>query len=115
MLAQLVHSDQPVAVTGEDDEFIGMLSRKKVVELVTPALSETAPAEGAEAAPDLPQPEGGAEVQAGPERRDELPDAPPARHPASLPRCASRRRSVGQGPGSIHDGPGPLHAGAPWL
>lgn len=71
VLAQLVHSDQPVAVTGEDDEFIGMLSRKKVVELVTPALSETAPAEGAEAAPDLPQPEGGAEVQAGPERRDE--------------------------------------------
>ena len=57
-------------MTGEDDEFIGMLSRKKVVELVTPALSETAPAE-AEAAPDLPQPEGGAEVQAGPERRDE--------------------------------------------
>jgi glycine betaine/proline transport system ATP-binding protein len=71
VLAQLVHSDQPVAVTGEDDEFIGMLSRKKVVELVTPALSETVPAEGAEAAPDLPQPEGGAEVQAGPERRDE--------------------------------------------
>ena len=68
MLAQLVHSDQPVAVTGEDDEFIGMLSRK-VVELVTPALSETVPAEGAEAAPDLPQPEGSAEVQAGPERR----------------------------------------------
>lgn len=71
VLAQLVHSDQPVAVTGEDDEFIGMLSRKKVVELVTPALSETVPAEGAEAAPDLPQPEGSAEVQAGPERRDE--------------------------------------------
>ena len=47
------------------------MSRKKVVELVTPALSETVPAEGAEAAPDLPQPEGSAEVQAGPERRDE--------------------------------------------
>ncbi len=43
MLAQLVHSDQPVAVTGENDEFIGMLSRKKVVELVTPVLAETAP------------------------------------------------------------------------
>jgi glycine betaine/proline transport system ATP-binding protein len=42
VLAQLVHSDQPVAVTGEDDEFLGMLSRKKVVELVTPALTETA-------------------------------------------------------------------------
>ena len=51
VLAQLVHSDQPVAVTGENDEFIGMLSRKKVVELVTPVLAETAPAaQAAEAA-----------------------------------------------------------------
>ncbi|WP_313624249.1 glycine betaine/L-proline ABC transporter ATP-binding protein [Achromobacter sp.] len=49
VLAQLVHSDQPVAVTGEDDEFLGMLSRKKVVELVTPALTDSAaPAEAAE-------------------------------------------------------------------
>lgn len=40
VLARLVHSDQPVAVTGDDDEFIGMLSRKKVVDLVTPALQE---------------------------------------------------------------------------
>ncbi|MNQ52820.1 hypothetical protein D3C85_668480 [compost metagenome] len=49
VLAQLVHSDQPVAVTGEDDEFLGMLSRKKVVELVTPALAETTPSEPATA------------------------------------------------------------------
>jgi glycine betaine/proline transport system ATP-binding protein len=27
-----------LAVTGEDDEFLGLLSRRKVVELVTPAL-----------------------------------------------------------------------------
>ena len=40
VLAQLVHSDQPVAVHNDDDEFIGMLSRKKVVELVTPVLVE---------------------------------------------------------------------------
>ena len=40
VLAQLVHSDQPVAVTDENDEFLGMLSRKKVVELVTPVLQE---------------------------------------------------------------------------
>lgn len=40
VLSQLVHSDQPVAVTGEDDEFIGMLSRKKVVELVAPVVAE---------------------------------------------------------------------------
>lgn len=37
ILAQLVHSDQPVAVTGEDDEFLGMLSRRKVADLVAPA------------------------------------------------------------------------------
>jgi glycine betaine/proline transport system ATP-binding protein len=36
VLARLLHSDQPVAVTGEGDEFIGMLSRRKVRELVTP-------------------------------------------------------------------------------
>jgi glycine betaine/proline transport system ATP-binding protein len=64
VLAQLVHSDQPVAVTGEDDEFIGMLSRKKVVELVTPALAETAPAAEAAAAVD-------AQEQSEPERRDQ--------------------------------------------
>ncbi|MDH1300534.1 MULTISPECIES: glycine betaine/L-proline ABC transporter ATP-binding protein [unclassified Achromobacter] len=64
VLAQLVHSDQPVAVTGEDDEFIGMLSRKKVVELVTPALAETAPAAEAAAATD-------AQEQSEPERRDQ--------------------------------------------
>lgn len=52
VLAQLVHSDQPVAVTGEDDEFLGMLSRKKVVELVTPALTETQVAGDIAATPD---------------------------------------------------------------
>ncbi|WP_088141785.1 quaternary amine ABC transporter ATP-binding protein [Achromobacter xylosoxidans] len=64
VLAQLVHSDQPVAVTGEDDEFIGMLSRKKVVELVTPALAETAPAAEAAAAAETQE-------QSEPERRDQ--------------------------------------------
>src|SRR5690606_26741476 len=42
VVARLVHRDQPVAVTGADDEFLGMLSRKKVVDLVTPALHEDA-------------------------------------------------------------------------
>ena len=37
VLAQLVNSDQPVAVTGDNMEFVGMLSRKKVVELVAPS------------------------------------------------------------------------------
>ncbi|WP_019936808.1 glycine betaine/L-proline ABC transporter ATP-binding protein [Bordetella sp. FB-8] len=46
VLAQLVHSDQPVAVTGEDDEFLGMLSRKKVADFVAPATA-TADAEDA--------------------------------------------------------------------
>jgi glycine betaine/proline transport system ATP-binding protein len=39
VLAKLLYSDQPMAVTGENDEFIGMLSRRKVVELVAPAAS----------------------------------------------------------------------------
>jgi glycine betaine/proline transport system ATP-binding protein len=37
VLAKLLYSDQPMAVTGENDEFVGMLSRRKVVELVAPA------------------------------------------------------------------------------
>ncbi|MEN4921195.1 glycine betaine/L-proline ABC transporter ATP-binding protein [Achromobacter spanius] len=64
VLAQLVHSDQPVAVTGEDDEFLGMLSRKKVVELVTPALADT------------PVPADAAELVAGPESEAESEPAP---------------------------------------
>ena len=51
ILARLLRSDQPLAVTGENEEFIGMLSRRKVVELVTPALVETPAAEAAEPAP----------------------------------------------------------------
>ncbi len=65
VLAQLVHSDQPVAVTGEDDEFLGMLSRKKVVELVTPALTETPVS--AEALVDAPAPTDADAVNAQPE------------------------------------------------
>ncbi len=49
VLTCLVHSDQPVAVTGVDDEFLGMLSRKKVVELVAPVLAES---QGGTASPD---------------------------------------------------------------
>ena len=63
VLAQLVHSDQPVAVTGENDEFIGMLSRKKVVELVTPVLAETAPTDESAVSAETP-PEGGQAAQA---------------------------------------------------
>ncbi|AVJ29316.1 quaternary amine ABC transporter ATP-binding protein [Achromobacter spanius] len=65
VLAQLVHSDQPVAVTGEDDEFLGMLSRKKVVELVTPALTETAVS--ADALTETPAPTDADAVNAQPE------------------------------------------------
>ena len=50
VLARLVHSDQPVAVTGEGDEFLGMLSRAKVVELVTPAVASAEAPEGEPAA-----------------------------------------------------------------
>ncbi|NYT59693.1 glycine betaine/L-proline ABC transporter ATP-binding protein [Alcaligenaceae bacterium] len=38
VLARLLRSTEPLAVTGDNDEFLGMLSRSKVVELVTPAL-----------------------------------------------------------------------------
>jgi glycine betaine/proline transport system ATP-binding protein len=36
VLARLLRSTEPLAVTGDGDEFLGMLSRSKVVELVTP-------------------------------------------------------------------------------
>jgi len=38
VLARLLRSSEPLAVTGEDDEFVGVLSRSRVVELVTPAV-----------------------------------------------------------------------------
>ncbi len=38
VLARLLRSPEPLAVTGEDDEFVGVLSRSRVVELVTPAV-----------------------------------------------------------------------------
>jgi glycine betaine/proline transport system ATP-binding protein len=42
VLGQLLREPQPVAVTGDDGEFVGWLSRKKVVQLVTPALDSAA-------------------------------------------------------------------------
>jgi glycine betaine/proline transport system ATP-binding protein len=38
VLGRMLSSTEPLAVTGEGDEFLGLLSRRKVVELVTPAL-----------------------------------------------------------------------------
>ncbi|WP_256985761.1 quaternary amine ABC transporter ATP-binding protein [Bordetella genomosp. 1] len=70
VLAQLVHSDQPVAVTNEDDEFIGMLSRKKVVELVTPVITEAEALNGSTPVADLvdgePAPAASADAAAAP-------------------------------------------------
>ncbi len=40
VLGRLLRSDQPLAVTGEQEEFIGWLSRRKVVELVVPPVVE---------------------------------------------------------------------------
>ncbi len=42
VLARLLHSDKPMAVTDDNQEFIGMVSRRKVVELVTPATDPVA-------------------------------------------------------------------------
>lgn len=38
VLGRMLRSTEPLAVTGENDEFLGMLSRSKVVELVTPII-----------------------------------------------------------------------------
>jgi glycine betaine/proline transport system ATP-binding protein len=38
VLAHLLRSTEPLAVTGDNDEFLGLLSRSKVVDLVTPAI-----------------------------------------------------------------------------
>jgi len=42
VLGQMLREPQPVAVTGEEGEFVGWLSRKKVVQLVSPALESAA-------------------------------------------------------------------------
>ncbi|GLK86939.1 quaternary amine ABC transporter ATP-binding protein [Pseudomonas turukhanskensis] len=42
VLGQLLREPQPLAVTGDDGEFVGWLSRKKVVQLVSPALDSAA-------------------------------------------------------------------------
>lgn len=50
VLARLLRSTEPLAVTGDDDEFLGMLSRSKVVELVTPVIEGVTPVSDDEAA-----------------------------------------------------------------
>ncbi len=40
VLARMVHSEKPVAVTDDNGEFVGMLSRRKLVDLVTPPIIE---------------------------------------------------------------------------
>lgn len=53
VLARLLRSTEPLAVTGEDDEFLGLLSRSKVVELVIPAPDAPSPSHN-----DMMEPEG---------------------------------------------------------
>ena len=43
VLGHLLQSDQPLAVTGEHDEFVGMLSRSKVLSLVSNETPELVP------------------------------------------------------------------------
>ena len=47
VLGHMLRSNEPMAVTGENDEFLGLLSRSKVVDLVTPLMDNAA-------APDAP-------------------------------------------------------------
>lgn len=54
VLTHMLQSDQPVAVTDENDEFIGMMSRAKVVELVTTDTPNTDNNNGAGSDPENP-------------------------------------------------------------
>jgi len=45
VLARVVHSDKPMAVTDDNDEFVGMLSRRKLVDLVTPPIVDATTAD----------------------------------------------------------------------
>ncbi|MBU4610445.1 glycine betaine/L-proline ABC transporter ATP-binding protein [Achromobacter sp. GG226] len=63
VLGHLLRTDAPLAVTDDNDEFVGMLSRAKVVELVTPP--EAPVEEAAEASADA---DVGATAEATPER-----------------------------------------------
>ncbi|AZV94522.1 glycine/betaine ABC transporter ATP-binding protein [Bordetella sp. J329] len=69
VLSRMLDSNDPVAVTGEDDEFIGMLSRKKVAELVAPIVADAqeAAAQAQDPASDeaVPPTEGGTQPDAG--------------------------------------------------
>jgi glycine betaine/proline transport system ATP-binding protein len=58
VLARPLRTPEPLAVTGEEGEFIGVLSRSKVVELVTTAVSgDAAPAPDPVPAASLDVPE----------------------------------------------------------
>lgn len=50
VLGHLLKSDQPLAVTGEHDEFVGMLSRSKVLSLVSNETPDLVPENAANAA-----------------------------------------------------------------
>lgn len=64
ILGHMLRSNEPMAVTGENDEFLGLLSRSKVVDLVTPLIDNAASPDASapqEAEPALaPAPSGGA-------------------------------------------------------
>ena len=63
ILGHMLRSNEPMAVTGENDEFLGLLSRSKVVDLVTPLIDNAASPEASapqEAEPAVaPAPSGG--------------------------------------------------------
>lgn len=46
VLGHMLRSNEPMAVTGENDEFLGLLSRSKVVDLVTPLIDNAAAPDG---------------------------------------------------------------------
>jgi len=97
VLARMVHSEKPVAVTDDNGEFVGMLSRRKLVDLVTPPIIE-ASTEGPEATGDTaaagiaePQATDAADAAGPGSAREPVVTAPQVQESVASGDCASSR------------------------
>lgn len=74
VLTHMLQSNAPVVVTGDNDEFVGLMSRAKVVELVSPAIdgsNEDGSSDAGSNAAATPAPSAQAPAGASAERDDE--------------------------------------------
>jgi len=74
VLTHMLQSTAPVVVTGDNDEFVGLMSRAKVVELVSPAIdgsNEDSSSDADSNAAATPEPSAQAPASAPAERNDE--------------------------------------------